>query len=110
MSKAKSSGIHLTNNDASIVLGQIIRGDRDHDIAAWFGVNGGRIADVKEGKFGSISAAPSTELPPKGPPGIKGRRARYTLGEIEKTLSAGDTQKAMDLVQQAIARFDANEA
>lgn len=109
-SKAKASGHHLSNNDASIVLGQLARGDRDHDIAAWFGVNGGRIADVKEGKFGSITTAPSSELPPKGAPGIKGRRARYNLGEIEKALSAGDTPRAMELTQQAIARFDTDEA
>jgi hypothetical protein len=109
VSKGKASGYHLTNQDASIVLGMTARGDRDHDIAAWFGVNQGRIAEVKGGEFGSISAASSGELPPKGPPGVKGKRARYSLGEIAKALDAGDTAKAKDLVQQAIARFDANE-
>jgi hypothetical protein len=110
MPKSKASGYHLTNNDASIVLGQISRGDRDHDIAAWFGVNQGRIADVKNGEHGSITAAASSDLPPKGPPGVKGRRARYSLGEIEKALSEGDAGKALSIVQQAIARFDAYEA
>jgi hypothetical protein len=108
--KGKASGYHLTNHDASIVLGQIARGDRDHDIAAWFGVNQGRIAEVKEGSHGSISAAPSSELPPKGPPGVKGKRARYSLGEIEKALTAGDVDKAISLTQQAMARYDDFEA
>ena len=54
-------------------MGMIARGDRDHDIATWFGVNQGRIPDVKDGsKFGTVAAAPANELPPKGPPGIKG--------------------------------------
>jgi hypothetical protein len=42
MSRGKASGLSLTNKDASIVLGMIARDDRDHDIAAWFGVNQGR--------------------------------------------------------------------
>ncbi len=30
-------------------MGMISRGDRNHDIAVWFGVNQGRIAEVKDG-------------------------------------------------------------
>lgn len=39
MGKANASGHSLTNKDASIILGMVARGDREHDIAAWFGVN-----------------------------------------------------------------------
>ena len=46
MSRGKASGITLTNKDASIALGMVARGDREHDIAAWFGVNQGRIAEA----------------------------------------------------------------
>jgi hypothetical protein len=54
-------------------MGMLARGDRDHDIAAWFGVNQGRIAEVKDGsKFGIVAAAKSDQLPPKGAPGVKG--------------------------------------
>jgi hypothetical protein len=46
----------------------ILRGDRKHDIAAFFGVNPGRIADVESGRrFNSVPAAPEAELPPPGP-------------------------------------------
>ena len=110
MAKSKASGYHLTNNDASIVLGQISRGDRDHDIAAWFGVNQGRIADVKNGEHGTVAAADSSDLPPKGPPGVKGRRARYSMGEVEKALLEGKVDVALSIVQQAISRYDAHEA
>ncbi len=65
MSRAKASGYSLKSADAPIVLGMIARGDRDHDIAAWFGVNQGRVADVKDGKkFSSATAAPGHQLPP----------------------------------------------
>ena len=110
MTKGKASGYHLTNNDASIVLGQVARGDRDHDIAAWFGVNQGRIAEVKDGSHGSVALAKAEDLPPKGPPGVKGRRLRYIVGEIAKALDAGDIEKVKGLVTQGISRFDENEA
>jgi hypothetical protein len=69
MGKANASGHSLTNKDASIILGMVARGDREHDIAAWFRVNQARIAEVKSGLHGSrVSAASATELPPKGCP------------------------------------------
>jgi hypothetical protein len=79
MVKGKSSGISLTNHDASIALGMEARGDRDHDIAAWFGVNQGRIAEVKQGSHGSISASPANLLPPKGLLELKGKGSARLL-------------------------------
>ena len=76
MARGKASGYVLTAKDAAIVLAMQARGDRDHDIAAWFGVNQGRVAEVKDGKFGSVSLAPANDLPPKGAPGVKGRALR----------------------------------
>lgn len=66
--RAPASGISLTDSDAAIVKGMILRGDRQHDIAAWFGVNGGRIAEISAGdRFGPVLPAPMDELPPPGP-------------------------------------------
>jgi hypothetical protein len=45
----------------------LARGDRQHDIAAWFGVNAGRIAEIACGKFATMSAVPQGMLPPTGP-------------------------------------------
>jgi hypothetical protein len=78
MARGKASGIQLTTNDARIVLGMVARDDREHDIAAWFGVNQGRVAEAKAGEYGTTSVAPASELPPKGPPGPKGRRLHAT--------------------------------
>jgi hypothetical protein len=66
--RAEPSGVILDSDDAAIVKGMLVRGDRQHDIAAWFGVNGGRIAEVATGaKFAHVAAAPATDLPPQGP-------------------------------------------
>ena len=66
--RARPSGIHLNEHDAAIAKGMLARGDRQHDIAAWFGVNGGRIAEIAAGrKFRSVIAMPFKNLPPPGP-------------------------------------------
>ena len=66
--RAHPSGIQLSDRDASIVKGMLARGDRQHDIAAWFGVNGGRIGEIATGrKFRSVVADAGANLPPQGP-------------------------------------------
>ena len=66
--RAPPSGIVLDETDASLVKGMLLRGDRQHDIAAWFGVNGGRIAEVATGtNFDWVTPAPDWDLPPPGP-------------------------------------------
>ncbi len=59
---ARGSGDALTTRDASIVMGMIARGDCDHDIAAWFGVNERIIAEVKAGKHSPASVADAVEF------------------------------------------------
>jgi hypothetical protein len=72
----------LTDHEVSIVKGMISRGDRQHDIAAYFGVNGGRIGEISTGKRGQgVHAASAAWLPPAGPymAGRSALRARDTL-------------------------------
>lgn len=66
--RARPSGVRLSEADAATIKGMLARGDRQHDIAAWFGVNGGRIAEIATGKaFSGAASSPSTNLPPPGP-------------------------------------------
>lgn len=66
--RAEPSGLALTAQDAALIRGMIARGDRHHDIAAFFGVNQGRIAEVREAtRFSGVPSAEADELPPKGP-------------------------------------------
>lgn len=65
--RAPNSGIRLSERDAAVVKAMIARGDRQHDIAAWFGVNGGRIGEIASGqKFRTVIPA-TANLPPRGP-------------------------------------------
>jgi len=86
--RANPSGITLTEDDAAIAKGMLARGDRQHDVAAWFGVNGGRIADLATGaKFPWVEAAPANELPPPGPY-LNGRAAHAAVSALAEARAA----------------------
>jgi hypothetical protein len=87
--RAEASGISLTEEDAAVVKGMLARGDRQHDIAAWFGVNGGRIAEISTGEKFAHIAAQANGLPPPGPyqSGRDSQRAKELLSDIRASLS-----------------------
>lgn len=54
----------LTNQQIAAAKGYLAAGYKQHDIAAHFGVNGGRIADIATGKTGAdVAPAPIDVLP-----------------------------------------------
>jgi hypothetical protein len=110
MTRGDASGITVTPDDVPIIIGMIARGDRHHDIAAWFGLNQGRIADAQAGKYGPPETTPGVKLPPKGPPGIKGRLLREEADLVLSRLNAGDVAGATAKFQEAISHYDADEA
>ena len=66
--RANPSGIRLTEHDAAIVKAMLARGDRQHDIAAWFGVNGGRVGEIASGSaYRSVQPETGVNVPPTGP-------------------------------------------
>jgi hypothetical protein len=71
----------LTDKEAALAKAMLRRGDQQHHVAAYFGINSGRIAEINTGQtFGHVT--PDTgPLPPPGPyPAIKSAiRARDTL-------------------------------
>jgi hypothetical protein len=86
--RARPSGVHLTAADAAQAKGMLLRGDRQHDIAAWFGVNGGRIAEIATGlTFRDVGPAPAEDLPPPGPY-LTGRAASEALRALEAAKAA----------------------
>ena len=95
--------IRLSSKDAARILAMVARGDRPHDIAAWFGVNQGRIAEVEDGEFGIAKETDATNLPPRGSPGIKARRLMASLEEVHDLLST----KGADGIHEALAEIDA---
>jgi hypothetical protein len=77
---AEPSGITLTADDAALIKGMLRPGDRQHDIAAGFGVNGGRIAEIATGcHFAEVRPAADDRLPPPGPY----PKARQAVAAIE---------------------------
>ena len=63
----KSSSI-LNEVKVAQIKGMINRGDNLQDIAFWFGVNLGRISEIRsEQKFNEILPAEKNALPPPGP-------------------------------------------
>lgn len=66
--RARNSGIMLTEIDVARILGMHARGDRQHDIAAYHGVDSARVSEVVKGrKFDGVSPMPSAALPSPGP-------------------------------------------
>lgn len=106
---ARKSGYRLGADDIPIVLGMIARNDRRHDIAAWFGVNPGRIKGAENGDYGMVDPAPGEELPPSGPPGIKGRRLRDAVEEFQRLTSRGDPEGAYAALVEGAQAYDMDE-
>jgi hypothetical protein len=99
----------MTTNDAKIAIGMLARGDNQHDVAAWFGENQARIVEASQGKYGTTEAAPASELPPKGPPGIKGRRLHAFVEKALTALRDGNTQGAIEQLEAGIERYNRSE-
>ena len=100
----------LTNKDAQVVLGMVNRGDKHHDIAAWFGENPARVAEVIAGGFGHPKPAEGSELPPKGSPGTKGRRMRAFAAKALKALEDGNASAAAQVLKDGLEAFDRHES
>lgn len=99
----------MSTNDAKIAIGMLLRGDKQHDVAAWFGENQARIVEAEKGHYGTTEAAPADQLPPKGAPGIKGRRLRSFVDKALEALNNGDIDGAKKALADGIARYDRNE-
>lgn len=90
------------------------RGDKQHDIAAFFGVNGGRVAEVANGTcdYPTAPAIEESKLPPPGP--YVSPRSVFEIREalteaIELIRIAGassqESDVALDALQTAIRKL-----
>ncbi len=90
--------------EIQIIKGMLARGDKQHDIAAFFGVNGGRIAEVSTGDcaYPSAPPLPENQLPPKGPypSPYACQKAKQALGNLAKEIANTDEDR---LREKAVA-------
>jgi hypothetical protein len=56
--------VKLNDRQIAIAKAMLARGDRQHDVAALFGVNAGRIAELATGKVGKDIDPAGGRLPP----------------------------------------------
>src|SRR4051812_15220853 len=62
----------LNLEEAAVVKAMLAKGEKQHDIAAHFGVNGGRIAEIAQGKkFRHVTPATATSLPTMAKPAAR---------------------------------------
>lgn len=111
MTKASSSGLSVNPTDVPIILAMVARGDRRHDVAAWFGLNQGRIKEVEDGNYGNAPLALALQLPPSGSPGPKAIALRQAVRSALSDLARGQRRPAdvaKDL-KAAADQFDKNE-
>ena len=68
MAKVDGDEVELTERDASVIKGMLARGDNQHHVAAWFGVDSRAVSHVNQGRtFPHAPAAKIGDLPPPGP-------------------------------------------
>jgi hypothetical protein len=106
--RAPSAGISLTRGDAALVKAMLERGDRQSDIASYFGVNGGRIAEISTGhRFGGVAPADDEDLPPPGPYVYRKlrRQMRRDLVAIQEYIDATDVAEARRLISVILRRL-----
>jgi hypothetical protein len=62
---SRSGSWQIEEHDAALIKGMLARGDKQHNIAAFFGVNGGRIAEIAtREKFVETPPASEKDMPP----------------------------------------------
>lgn len=104
----------FTYRETQIVKGMLSRGDKQHDIASYFGVNSGRVAEVATDQCDYPHAAPfpPEKLPPPGP--YIGAKAVFEIREIieearDLVVVAGndsdECKVALDALNAALARL-----
>lgn len=99
----------LSSNDAKIIIGMVNRGDPQHDVAAWFGVNQARIVEALNGDYGTREAAPANQLPPKGAPGLKARKLKAFVEKALNALNQSNQNDCKKYLEDGLKSFNNNQ-
>ena len=105
MSKIFGDEEELTDEDAAIVKGMLDRGDHNHHVASFFGVNQRAISDIRTGKkFRLVQAHALGGLPPPGPYLVDQNFVKFykAVARVNELWDAGDMKKAKSLFERAL--------
>ena len=105
MSKIHGDDRELTEDDAAVAKGMIERGDKNQDIAAFFGVNQRAISNIRSGqKFTDVKPHPAVGLPPPGPYIVDESFVRFykAMTRVNELWEHGQMKAAKSLFEQAM--------
>ena len=95
--RAPARSRSLSEKDAAIIKAMLLRGDAQHQIAAFMECNPGRVGEIATGEtFAHVAAAAPDDLPPAG---------HYISAPLSDGISAG-----IDDLRAAIDRRDLSAA
>lgn len=114
----KEQKIDFPKEELRVVLAMLDRGDHQHDIAAWFGKNGGRVAEVENARRGRVTPvdkdgnyyefpdpAPVDDLPPQGSPGKRALKLREAAKEASRLISENKPDQARHVLDEATTEY-----
>jgi hypothetical protein len=95
----------LTLDQVAIAKGLLARGEKQHDIAAFLGCNGGRVAEIKTGaKHADVKPAAKKDLPTSAD--MASGHALFLAEQAIHRAMLG-LQQALAYIQEQKARSDA---
>jgi hypothetical protein len=103
----------LTAEQVAIVKGLLARGEKQSDIAAFFGSNGGRIAEIHTGqKHSDVKPAPPKDLPTQAQLVPYGHIALVVLKAIDVAMIGLQSARAkfLEEIEHERERFEAIES
>ena len=106
MAKKHGDDKELTGADVRLVKGMLERGDSQHHIASYFGVDSRPISLIKTGKiFDEVLCASASELPPPGPYSVDPMYIRFykTMTKVNQLWEERQLGKAKELLEKALA-------
>ena len=105
MAKKHGDDKELTDADVGLVKGMLERGDSQHHIASYFGVDSRPISLINTGKiFDEILRAPASELPPPGPYAVDPMYIRFymTMTKVNQLWEERQLAKAKALLEKSL--------
>jgi hypothetical protein len=105
MAKIDGDEEELTGADAAIVKGMLVRGDKQHHIAAYFGVDSRAISHVKTSKtFAGVAPLPVEVLPPPGPYRVDQSFERFykEMAKVNQLWEGRDLKAAKALLESRL--------